>query len=501
MLKIRYGTFETNSSSMHTLVRVNNPLQKDLLEFFEQPHNSQISEDCKSIKINRDMHYGRQSRVLLKTPLEKATYLIAYYLETKGKRGRSCEEYKKILAEVQKTHPDFKGWKPRKHRDWDGNMECFWGQIDHQSMAIFAQRSLDEVIKTINDDSIWYVLSDDNCETLFFLAKLGAFNEACQVFDGPYDDVLIRPRLAEAGLLGFYKNGNAMVGIYDDGTKIMQTKNDSGVLDLDFATNIDIKITNQCKNGCRFCYENSCPEGKHGDLNHPLFDTLKPYQEVALGGGNPLAHPELLSFLYRLKEKKVIANITLHQNDFEENFDLIKQLVAEDLLHGVGVSLVKPTKELVCKLQQIPGAVVHVILGVTSEEDIEKLAGFNLKILFLGYKATGRGQTYNSLIDDSYLEHIRKVHRDKDSYIALGFKSVSYDTLALKQLKYRGYFSDPCYMGDDGTQTFYIDLVKEEYSTNSIDAERKPIKPGQSVQQMFQDVKVKSKRNRWDYWD
>lgn len=52
------------------------------------------------------------------------------------------------------------------------------------------------------------------------------------------------------------------------------------------------------------CHENSMVNGKHGDLNalEPMIATLHAGTECSVGGGNALAHPDLVWFLERLKE-------------------------------------------------------------------------------------------------------------------------------------------------------------------------------------------------------
>ena len=97
-------------------------------------------------------------------------------------------------------------------------------------------------------------------------------------------------------LLGTYQNGNYTVKIYDNGTKIRE--NDLDFFEPDTVESMDIKITNSCDKMCPFCHEASTPDGKHGDiLNLPFLDTLHPYTELAIGGGNPLSHPDLIPFL------------------------------------------------------------------------------------------------------------------------------------------------------------------------------------------------------------
>ena len=109
-------------------------------------------------------------------------------------------------------------------------------------------------------------------------------------------------------ILGKYRNGNYIVTIGDDGTKIRETEYDEFI--PAFAENCDCKITDKCDGGCQWCYEGCTPSGKHGDILNPKFlDSLHPFTELAING-NDLTHPDLIPFLQKLKEKKVIANIT-----------------------------------------------------------------------------------------------------------------------------------------------------------------------------------------------
>ena len=194
-------------------------------------------------------------------------------------------------------------------------------------------------------------------------------------------------------LLGIYKNGNFTTKIFSDGTKVRETEDNEFV--AAFAENMDIKISNYCDMGCKFCHEGSTKNGKHGDiLNEKFIETLHPYQEVALGGGDATSHPDLIPFLQRLKDRKVIVNMTVNQQHFEQKQDLIRRLVVEKLIYGIGVSLVNPTDEFIFLVKQYPNAVIHVINGVLRPSDIEALSDNNLKMLILGYKQLRRGNEW-----------------------------------------------------------------------------------------------------------
>jgi molybdenum cofactor biosynthesis enzyme MoaA len=192
--------------------------------------------------------------------------------------------------------------------------------------------------------------------------------------------------------LGSYTNGNSRVSIYSDGTKIRETDDDE--FNEVFPENIDLKITNRCDMGCPMCHENSYPDGEHGLLGVKFIDTLRPHTEISIGGGNALCHPQLTEFLIGLKQRQVIANLTVNQVHFMKHLDYIQGLVFHGLIHGIGVSLTDPTDEFIKTIQTFKNAVIHVINGVVTYGQLERLADKDLKLLILGYKDFRRGVDY-----------------------------------------------------------------------------------------------------------
>lgn len=291
-------------------------------------------------------------------------------------------------------------------------------------------------------------------------------------------------------LLGSYKNGNTMNHIFSDGTRIRATEDDE--FRFDFASNMDVKICNFCDRGCPFCHEGSTQDGKFGDiLNEKFIETLHPYQEIAIGGGDATAHPDLIPFLEKLKAQKVIANITVNQVHFEKKQDLIRRLVDEKLIYGLGVSLVNPTESFINLVKKYPNAVIHVINGVLKASDVAALENNDLKMLILGYKHLRRGNDYF----DSDVINIKK--NQEWLYENLGailskFKVVSFDNLALEQLDVRRLLSDrqweEFYQGEDGTSTYYIDMVERKFAKSSTAPFDKRYDLLDSVDEMFQVV-------------
>src|SRR3990167_4803855 len=138
------------------------------------------------------------------------------------------------------------------------------------------------------------------------------------------------------GKMVSYINGNTKVIILSDGTKIREYEDIPKIIHPE---SIDVKITDYCDMNCVYCHESSTVKGAHANLNK-LFDIISELPagvELAIGGGNPLSHPDLVEFLQRLKTKGLIANITINQGHLKIYQDLLIYLIKDELVHGVGI--------------------------------------------------------------------------------------------------------------------------------------------------------------------
>lgn len=288
-------------------------------------------------------------------------------------------------------------------------------------------------------------------------------------------------------LLGRYKNGNYFVTFLSDGTKIRETNEDEFI--PSFAENCDCKITDKCDGGCQWCYEGCTPNGKHGDiLNYKFLDTLHPYTELAING-NDMTHPDLIPFLTKLKKNKVIVNLTVNQIHFEKCQNMIRNLVDDGLIYGLGVSLVKPTKKFIDLVKQYPNAVIHTINGILIKSDIEMLADNGLKMLILGYKNLRRGNEYYETEKNNITDKQHWLYENLESIIPK-FEVVSFDNLALEQLNVKRLLTEEewseFFMGEDGNFTFYLDLVEGTFGKNSLATKRYFIMD--NIDNMFQKI-------------
>lgn len=289
-------------------------------------------------------------------------------------------------------------------------------------------------------------------------------------------------------ILTRYKNGNYNVVLLTDGTKIRY--NDLDNLTPAFAESIDCTITEKCDGGCEYCYLGCTTRGKHADLNQPFFDTLHQGQELALNG-NDLSHPELIPFLIRMMAQGVICNLTVNQKHFVKHIDTIRLLIRNELIWGLGISLVDSTdKKLYEYIQEFPNAVLHTIDGLLTETDINNLSNKNIKLLILGYKVLGRGDSY-------YQNHKAEIENNiawlSGNIMSLRdkFEVISFDNLAIEHLELQKKVGETVwqqtYMGDEGSYTFYINAVNKKFAISSLSEEQYDLL--NTVDEMFSYMK------------
>lgn len=271
-----------------------------------------------------------------------------------------------------------------------------------------------------------------------------------------------------------YQNGNTTVTILEDGTKIREYE---GTPIIRTPESIDVKISNYCDMNCLYCHESSTTKGVHGNLSKLLtvLEELPVGVELAIGGGNPLSHPDLIPFLETLRSKGLIANITINQGHLKPYQDLILNLIRENLVKGVGISITNNNFTYIKPLLSISNNIVyHLIAGVNKFDIVNKLIelGGYCKILILGYKQFGFGVDYYSAEINT---NIKRWYRNL--YSLIGKCILSFDNLAIEQLNVKRLFTEEgwnkFYMGDDFCFTMYIDAVKQEYAPTSRSNTRK----------------------------
>lgn len=276
-----------------------------------------------------------------------------------------------------------------------------------------------------------------------------------------------------------YKNGNTYVAIYDDGTKIRYC---NGTPRPIHPESIDVKVTNMCDLGCVYCHESSIPDGAHADLRVLLdvLSVLPPGPEIAIGGGNPLSHPDITWFLGELAQRGLVANITMNQGHLGKYHDTLVGYLADNLIHGLGVSITNRYYPSLKRILDVSNNVVcHVIAGVNPIYILDDLLGLShkCKVLVLGYKYHGRGiDAHTPSVDATLTDWYRKL----PGYLTKC--QMSFDQLAIRQLAVERLLTEDAwaymYMGDDFEYSMYIDAVQQEFAESSTSVNRTPMTVG-----------------------
>ena len=312
-----------------------------------------------------------------------------------------------------------------------------------------------------------------------------------------------------------YKNGNHFVAIYSDGTKVKETIDpDADHFTYDFPENFDLKINNRCDGGCPYCHENSTPTGEVPNLKEfadsNVIDSLNPGTEIAIGGGNIFESPDLEYFLQKLKDRGIIANITVNQRHLKKNFDSLKKFVKMGLVNGVGISMTSRNREDFELIDQLgDNVVIHTINGILEKADLRYLK--NRKVLILGYKDLRRGHDLlkapNMSAAGTWGDKIKKNQewlKHELPTLRFFFRLVSFDCLALEQLDprttcnisdsqwntlFQGADTDVRDFEDNLTcATMYIDLPNKKVarmSTAPLDR-REDFEYSESIRELFE---------------
>lgn len=291
-----------------------------------------------------------------------------------------------------------------------------------------------------------------------------------------------------------YKNGNMTVTIDDtNGTRECFTMDDE--FHPDFPLNIDVMISQKCEYGCPQCYAGCTPNGKHADLfGFEFIESLHSYTELALNINSEVP-PRFEDFLWFLREKSIITNVTVNQKFLEKNSEYIDKLYENKLIYGLGVSLSNATPEFVQLVKKYPNAVIHTINGILTESEVEVLKDNDLKILVLGYKMKNRGSEYFNSKDHEKIIANQKWLYDNLEEIMGHFKVLSLDCLGIDQLEPSRFIPaekyEMLYQGEDGKLTFALDMVNGTFASSSTSEIEYPILD--TVEDMFKVVLEESK--------
>jgi len=230
----------------------------------------------------------------------------------------------------------------------------------------------------------------------------------------------------------------------------------------------DISISNHCTKGCEFCYKESEDNKSFMSLEdyEYVLSCLQDEQcgnvfQVALGGGEPLEHPDFIEIINKTNARGIVANFTT-------NGIHIDKTVAANIKNKVGAVAISISKaeEINCdkiKLLTDEGIKtnIHFVLDNKSIKDaidilegkynslLEKVNG----VIFLTYKPKGRANLENCLRMDEKLEKFINLIDKNISSARIGFDAC-FVPMLMKNTEVNVDYIDSC---ECGFFSVYID--------------------------------------------
>jgi len=277
-------------------------------------------------------------------------------------------------------------------------------------------------------------------------------------------------------MLKKYNNGNAVISIDTDGSRVIEYEN---TLSLDYPLNIDIRVSTQCSFGqrpdgtyvlCNFCHESAKTDGKECDYDG-LRDKLTGLPkgiELAIGANQFTSG--LYEFILWCSLQDYVVNLTVNQGHLKRDSEGLRHAIECGFIKGLGVSYRSSLKWDVPQfILDYENTVFHVIAGIDSFHEVESLAEKGVKkILVLGEKDFGFNHGKVDLTTRTHKEWLWWVRNMFNV-----FDVVSFDNLALEQLKINRFFTDKNWgVFNQGEHSFYINAVDKYFAPSS----RNPIK-------------------------
>lgn len=285
-------------------------------------------------------------------------------------------------------------------------------------------------------------------------------------------------------LLKQYQNGNTLVSLYSDGTREVTTQDNE--FKFEYPMNIDIRLSSYCPYGknsntgkavCSFCHESAVTDKTMKGTDFSLLkqrleelpETLG--LELAIGinyfDKQNCANTE---FIRWASFKGFVVNITVNSMNLSRSVvQRLRELIDEGAIKGLGVSY-RPNIELPRAILDYPNIVVHVIAGIDNILDVHKLHLQGVKkILILGEKDFGFNKGNVILSSGSHQDWRRLLPR-----LIEKFEVVSFDNLALEQLKVKSLLESMEHKALDdwdtfyqGEHSFYINAVDNYFAPSS----------------------------------
>jgi hypothetical protein len=274
------------------------------------------------------------------------------------------------------------------------------------------------------------------------------------------------------GLIAKYRNGNASVELHNDGTRVITTPDPS--FQFEYPLNLDIRVSTRClfgrnpktgKGVCEFCHESATTTGVECDYEElkATLDELPKGIELAVGC-NDLTDG-LEEFIIWCGHRGFIVSLTVNQGHLMRYYEGLDSLITNGFIKGLGISYRRELKWTIPDhFLNYENTVFHTIAGIDDFNDVLSLKDRGVKkILILGEKDFGFNEGKVDLKSQSHKEWFWWV-----SKLFTEFDAVSFDNLALEQLRLSRFFTEEQWEEfNQGEYSFYINAVDKTFAPSS----------------------------------
>ncbi|MFW5829776.1 MAG: radical SAM protein [Planctomycetota bacterium] len=181
---------------------------------------------------------------------------------------------------------------------------------------------------------------------------------------------------------------------------------------LSAPTLVDFQITSRCDMGCPHCYASAVKSGTHVPWPELELVVRQAHDcgvcQIAIGGGEPLLHPDIIPLLRLCQQQGIVPNLTTGGMDLDDdNIAAMKRYCGAIglSLEGVGSRYERwrhrPFADFIRSLHRLQEAGIRTVLQITLSasnlDQLDELADFCLDhqplygVIFLAYKNVGRG--------------------------------------------------------------------------------------------------------------
>ena len=433
--QIRYG-FATNSSSSHSVVLANH-----------------IQDDS---DVPEGFGYGWDHFVLASEEAKRDYIFVAC-----RRNFEETEHWHEFVSLVRPSEALLDGG----------------GYVDHQSADLARVATIEhlkELLELLLKPRITILGGNDNTDYDFDIP--GVYFEPAQL-------VSMKHRREARGDVYFDRNRGTKIHLFDQPINFNSYIASAPEL-------VDIKVTDWCDIACRFCYQDSTKKGQHAPFE-ALDRTLKDLAvagvfEVALGGGEPMSHPDFARILKRCNELDIRPNFTTKNY---KGLSTPEFSAYAEQCGSIGISIATP-EDVIQLLSVTPSAdpyklSLQIAMGAQTPEEfsemlrlLEDTDAFSGLIL-LGYKNTGRGPRAkgNFWYEDDRLdgadpiEKFKAFTQNRRQKSRWGVRmSLSMDTEMVRSCKgsLAKHLVDPrLYMENEGRVSCYIDAVSMTVAPSS----------------------------------